>query len=179
MTKYVAFLRAINVGGHNVVKMEKLRKIFVYLGFTNVSTYLQSGNILFEIDVKDLDLIKSVIEDKLHTFLDDNVVVCLRTVSEIQEIVKLNPFEDYSDSKHCFVTFLSGKPSKKFKLPFNSEDQRVQAISMKHDSVFSVSFLQDGRYGAPNEFIELTLDVSATTRSWSSLKGLLENALRV
>ena len=46
--KYAAFLRAINVGGTKVIKMEDLRRMFEALGFTNVATYIQSGNVIFE-----------------------------------------------------------------------------------------------------------------------------------
>jgi uncharacterized protein (DUF1697 family) len=48
LTQYVAFLRGINVGGHNLVKMEDLRQLFLSLGFNNVKSYINSGNIIFE-----------------------------------------------------------------------------------------------------------------------------------
>ena len=53
MTKYVAFLRAINVGGHTIIKMADLKQIFESLGLENVQTYIQSGNVIFESDEED------------------------------------------------------------------------------------------------------------------------------
>jgi uncharacterized protein (DUF1697 family) len=53
MTKYVALLRAINVGGNNIIKMDALRSEFEKMGFQSVKTYIQSGNVLFESDLSD------------------------------------------------------------------------------------------------------------------------------
>ncbi len=64
MTKYVALLRGINVGGNNKVEMSKLKKVFESIGFKNVSTYINSGNVIFETDRKDLEpLIEKVLEE--------------------------------------------------------------------------------------------------------------------
>lgn len=63
MTKYIAFLRAINVGGHNV-KMDELKKYFESLGFSNVETFIASGNVIFEASAKDAAKLEKKIESK-------------------------------------------------------------------------------------------------------------------
>jgi uncharacterized protein (DUF1697 family) len=68
MHRFVAFLRGINVGGHTVVK-EKLKEIFTSQGFQNVSSYKQSGNVIFEADSPDPQEVKTKIEEKLLTDL--------------------------------------------------------------------------------------------------------------
>ena len=65
MPHFVAFLRGINVGGH-IVKKEKLIEAFTSLGFQNVSTFKQSGNVIFKASTTDVEEIKNRIQDKLR-----------------------------------------------------------------------------------------------------------------
>lgn len=65
MGKFVAFLRGINVGGHNIIKMEDLRSGFINMGFSNVRTYIQSGNVLFQSNIKDKEKLENKIEESL------------------------------------------------------------------------------------------------------------------
>ena len=64
MTKYIAFLKAINVGGHNV-KMDHLKRLFVKMDFKNVETFIASGNVIFETKLKTADSIKEKIETEI------------------------------------------------------------------------------------------------------------------
>jgi uncharacterized protein (DUF1697 family) len=85
MTRYVAFLRAINVGGH-VVKMDRLRAIFEELGFANVKTFIASGNVLFETTAKDPAALELKIAKGLRKALGYDVAVFLRTGPELEEV---------------------------------------------------------------------------------------------
>ena len=93
MPRYFALLRAINVGGHNV-KMERLRALFEELSFTNVETFIASGNVIFETKARNVNSLKKQIEEKLHASLGYQVVTFLRTDKELIAISKYNPFSD-------------------------------------------------------------------------------------
>jgi uncharacterized protein (DUF1697 family) len=92
MTKYIAFLRAINVGGHNV-KMDELKKLFESLGFSNVETFIASGNVIFETPSNDPSKLEKKIEAVLNEKLKYEVSTFLRTTMELTEISRYKPFK--------------------------------------------------------------------------------------
>ncbi len=92
MTRYIAFLRAINVGGHNV-KMDELKKHFESLGFSNVETFIASGNVIFETSAKDTAKLEKKIESKLLETLKYEVTTFLRTPGEVADVTKYKPFK--------------------------------------------------------------------------------------
>lgn len=93
MPKYVAFLRAINVGGSHVVKMDRLRELFADMGFTKVTTFIASGNVIFETRGTNIAAIETKIEKALEAALGYEVVTFVRTLSEVAAIAKYQPFE--------------------------------------------------------------------------------------
>ena len=104
--RYVAFLRAINVGGH-VVKMDRLRQIFELLPIRNVSTLIASGNVLFESAAAAIHL-EASIELQLRKHLGYPVATFIRTIPELQQIVARDPFE--GDEGTLYVGFLKTQP---------------------------------------------------------------------
>lgn len=108
MAKYVAFLRAINVGGH-VVKMDDLRRLFESLEFSNVETFIASGNVLFETPSKNATAIEKAVEDLLKEKLGYSVATFLRTDTEVKEIVghKSFPPSQLNAATAFNVVFLS------------------------------------------------------------------------
>ncbi len=91
MTRYIAFLRAINVGGHTV-KMDDLRVLFESLRFSNVETFIASGNVLFETNSKDSDVLEKKIEVKLCGSLGYDVTTFILTDAELKAIAAYKPF---------------------------------------------------------------------------------------
>lgn len=92
MPRYIAFLRAINVGGH-VVKMEQLRALFAELGLANVETFIASGNVIFETNSEDTRALQQRIEAHLHAALGYEVATFLRTDAEVAAIANYQPFD--------------------------------------------------------------------------------------
>jgi uncharacterized protein (DUF1697 family) len=92
MPKYIALLRAINVGGHNVVKMDFLRHLFESLGFSNVETFIASGNVVFETASKNAQTLERLIEKSLHEALGYEVNTFLRTDAELAAVASYEPF---------------------------------------------------------------------------------------
>lgn len=95
MQRYIAFLRAINVGGHNV-KMDQLRTLFSALGFGGVATFIASGNVVFEADGDAAEL-EARIERHLHESLGYEVATFLRTPAQLAEIIAYPPFAPDAD----------------------------------------------------------------------------------
>lgn len=91
MTKYIAFLRAINVGGHTV-KMDNLRKLFELMSFSNVETFIASGNVMFVAASKNTTTLEKKIENKLKEELGYEVATFVRTEAELKEIVNYESF---------------------------------------------------------------------------------------
>lgn len=91
MTRYIALLRAINVGGHTV-KMDRLNALFVALGFKNVETFIASGNVIFESAAKSAAKMEAQIEHHLNEALGFPVATFLRTDRELEVISRYAPF---------------------------------------------------------------------------------------
>ena len=178
MHRYLAFLRAINVGGHRVIKMADLKKTFGYLGFGNVATYIQSGNVLFSCDESDPlkleDTIEGAIQDK-HGF---DVTVMVRTPREMSKIVEQNPFSDLDESLYkIYVAFLAEPPH-------TQNLEALTTLSNQHESFIvhgSHAFISiDGEFKGKvmfsNNFLEKQLKVEATTRNIRVTRKLAEMA---
>lgn len=108
--RYVAFLRAINVGPH-VVKMDRLRKLFEELKFQSVETFIASGNVIFESPSPDSGALEARIEKHLKKALGYEVGTFLRTAAEVAAIAAYEPF-DAKDDCRIHVTFLKAAPDK-------------------------------------------------------------------
>ena len=112
MTRYVALLRAINVGGH-VVKMDALRKHFSRMGFTNVETFIASGNVLFDARDDEPAALEERIASELERSLGYAVGTFLRTPAELAGIVRHRPFDAavIDPEQHAlYIGFLPRKP---------------------------------------------------------------------
>src|SRR5918912_760874 len=92
MPRYIAFLRAINVGGHNTVKMDHLRQLFESLGFANVETFIASGNVVFETTSSNAKALERKIERRLQAALGYGVATFIRTDAELAAIANYKPF---------------------------------------------------------------------------------------
>lgn len=90
---YIAFLRGVNVGGKNIIKMADLKLLFVNLGMNDVSTYIQSGNVLFSSD-KDETVLTEELETAIEKTFSMSVPVIIRNCSELEHIIKNKPFSD-------------------------------------------------------------------------------------
>ena len=92
MPRYIAFLRAINVGGRHAVKMDFLRRLFESLGFSNVETFIASGNVVFEAPSKNAQALEREIENGLREALGYEVATFIRTAAELAAVASYKPF---------------------------------------------------------------------------------------
>lgn len=109
MAKYVALLRAVNVGGTGKLPMTDLKSMCEELGFTRVETYIASGNVVFESKAASAK-VKSALEARLLAYAGKPVGVMLRTAPEMAAILKANPFPQ-SEPKFTNIIFLDDCPA--------------------------------------------------------------------
>jgi uncharacterized protein (DUF1697 family) len=174
MVCFVAFLRGINVGGH-IVKKDRLQEAFFSLGFENVSTYKQSGNIIFEANTSDTEELQKKIENKLQTMLGYSVSPLLRTIEQLRNIIVQEPFKEQKEEGASFLVTMLPASLAKFplQLPVTIPKSTAQIISANGTEIFSVT--RGGGEGAlPNPFVESKLKIKATTRNMNVIREIVE-----
>lgn len=173
MPVYLAILRGINVSGHKMVKMDKLLASFKDLKFSDVSTYIQSGNVVFQCKATDPKELEEKIARKIEQDFAFEVPVIVKEKSELIYISKNNPFiKRKAEVTFLHVTFLSDVPEKA------SIEKIVQGKYGKDEFIISgkaIYLFCPGGYGntkLSNRFFENTLKVVATTRNWKTVNEL-------
>ncbi|MBA3927510.1 DUF1697 domain-containing protein [Listeria rustica] len=171
--KYIIFLRAINVGGNRKIKMADLKAALQSEGYLNITTYIQSGNIIAEREESDHEIIQTEIEALIKKHFGFDVPAVAFNVSEYEEVLKRNPF----DGDKLMVHFLDRIPeqamiNKLEQLSLDHQDKSSHAgrflyISLNagvSDSLFS------------NKFVEKVLQVRATARNWNTVLKMVDKA---
>jgi uncharacterized protein (DUF1697 family) len=108
MTKYIALLRAVNVGGTGKLPMAGLKKICTEAGFSRIETYIASGNVVFESKGAPARA-QSKLKTRLCAYFGKPVAVFVRTAAEMQAVLDANPFPE-AEYKHTYAFFLNAKP---------------------------------------------------------------------
>jgi uncharacterized protein (DUF1697 family) len=130
MPKYIAFLRAINVGGHTV-KMDYLRTLFEDLGFKNVETFIASGNVIFDSTARNTKTLEQKIENHLQEKLGYAVATFLRSTTELAMIAAYKPFSDAelnADGHGLYIGFLPDQPGAEGQQKMQSMQTAVDAF---------------------------------------------------
>ena len=177
MKTYVALLRGINVVGANNLPMERLRARCSALGFKDVRTYIQTGNVVFRSEASKAE-VQGSLERMLKREMKKPVVVVLRTPAELAKILKANPYLDEAgvDVKHLHVSFLTTKASAEAVTALS----RVQSGRDRFAARGKELFLHcpDGfgtsKLAAAHERV---LRVATTVRNWNTVTKLLEMAI--
>lgn len=177
MDKKIAILRGINVGGNRPILMADLKTLFGEMGFMNVKTYIQSGNVIFNSppELSNHD-ISTKVEKAIWDIYNFEVPVIVRSVAEIEQAAEKNPFakEKEVDIKQLHLTFLKESPTKENRVIAESADSGMDRFAIDDDHVF---IFCDGKYHQSkliNGFFERKLQVSATTRNWKTVLKIIE-----
>jgi uncharacterized protein (DUF1697 family) len=159
--------------------MSDLRETFNSLGYDDVVTYIQSGNVLFSTSSRGEDAIVEAIEQRIAHDFGDAPAVLLRTVNDLRRIGSKSPFaKKGADPARHHVTFLDEAPSKAalgaFELPPSGKDELV--VDGREVYVHTPNGYADTKY--TGTFIERRLGVVSTTRNWNTVTKLCELASR-
>lgn len=172
--RYVALLRAVNVGGRKV-EMAKLRAAVEALGFENVATYIASGNLFFDAPRAAKATLTEELETGIAAAFGIEVPVILRTVAELEEVCALVPFAgiEKTDDVRFLVDFLAGE-APELEVPSTSPKGGYELVHLTASEAFVVVHLQQGRW--PSErWQEQELGVG-TSRFWHTTAKILEAA---
>jgi uncharacterized protein (DUF1697 family) len=171
MPTYVALLRGINVGGRNKVSMADLRAVIESLGHTEVTTYIQSGNVVFT-SAKAVAAVE--LEAAIAAELALEITVVLRTPAELAKVVKANPFARDDVSK-VHVGFMARKPAAGVVAKIDATRFAPEAFAVHGAEVYL--YLPDGmgRSKLP-DFVGRRLQVPTTVRNWNTVLKLLDLA---
>ncbi len=177
MTTYVAMLRGINVSGHKIIKMERLRAVFEELGFAHVKTYVQSGNVIFETDKTPAGL-AGTIERKILAEFGFEVPVLTKSAKELKDIVGRSPFvkDPAIDKAKLHVTFLANDPPRNALELLQPLAAGTEQVRIAGRAVYLYCPNGYGNTKLSNTAIEKRLSCRATTRNWATTNKLLEMA---
>ena len=173
MPKYVAFLRAINVGGH-VVKMDVLKAEFTRLGFSNVETFIASGNVIFESRSKDVRSMEQKIERALEKKLGYEVATFIRTIDDVAAIAAYRAFEPavLASAVALNVGLLKAPLDAATREGLSLLKTDVDDFHANEAQLFWVCKLRQSESKVSNALFERTLKVKATFRGMRTLEKL-------
>ncbi len=178
MGTFVAMLRSINVGGRNKLPMSDLRELMSSLGFEQVSTYVQSGNVVFN-GTGAPKAVARAIEERITAELGLDVPVIVRSKRQLESIIEGTPFAHLDvDPKTRHVTFLAQGPARRAveQLAALTGKFGTDRFEVRGSEVFLYC---PGGYGETklnNAYLERRLGVTATTRNWRTVVTLAEMA---
>jgi len=173
---YVAMLRAINLKGHNRIGMTDLRALFVDLGCTDVSTYVQSGDVVFK-SPKTAPQLVGAIERAISSAFGLDVTVLVRSKQELAKVVAGNPFAARAaELAHLHVTFLTDAPAAARVRDLRAREFAPEELTVRGREVYLHCPNGYGRTKLNNAFLEKQLGVAGTTRNWRTVTTLADLA---
>ena len=173
--KFAAFIRGINVGGHNVIKMEDLKAIFLQLGYTDINTVIQSGNVSFESEETDLMTIRKKIEQALFHHFETPIAVKILPFTAVQSLAKDCPFESEKVEKgqHLAIIFLIDPPTKKAVENVMAHNSEADVVFAAHKNrLYAKYFVLQSESQWSGNFLEKMLNVPVTIRKLSVVEKL-------
>jgi uncharacterized protein (DUF1697 family) len=175
MTVYVSMLRAVNVGGTSRIKMDALRRAYESMGFSDVRTLLQSGNVVFRSRITDRARLVRRIEQELERQLELGVVVIVRTLAEMASIVDRGPvLSPRADPSRLLVMFLADVPESRAQATLQKWHKGPEMLELRGPEIYLYYPAGIARSKLSTAVIESKLDVAGTARNWNTLTKLLE-----
>ena len=182
MTVYIALLRGINVGGHNIIKMAELKQLFESMGLYEVKTYIQSGNVVFKSNEEE-EVLCNKIEHEINSVFGFSVTVVLRTSEELEQIITNLPFSEEEISKAAmsteaetlYVALLTNAPlQEKAELLeiYKGQEDKYEIIGREVFLLFNNKSIRNSKL--PNNLNKL--DVPNTVRNWKTINKLASMA---
>lgn len=175
MTTYIAFLRGINVGTHNRMKMAELRGLCESLGYENVETYIASGNVIFETQETNTNALADDLSDGIADKFGYDITVMIRTAEELAAILDSQPFDEPAAEENVkrYVTFLADEPGDEQVEQLLATGTEAEEFAVNSRVVYSridKDMLENGRFTDAGKL----LGVVATRRAWNVVTKVLE-----
>jgi uncharacterized protein (DUF1697 family) len=173
MPRFIAFLRAINVGGHTV-KMDRLRSIFESIGFTGVETFIASGNVVFESKSKDTQALEKKIERTLKEALGYEVSAFIRTEAELAAIAKYQAFSPVESSKAAAlnIAFLAEPLAEKSKQKLMALQSDIDSLQAHGREVYWLCLKKQSESKFSNTVLEKAIGRPSTLRGVNTIQKM-------
>ncbi|MEW7290095.1 DUF1697 domain-containing protein [Aquimarina sp. 2304DJ70-9] len=179
MKTYIALLRGINVSGQKKIKMIDLKGMLEDLGLTSVTTYIQSGNIVFKSKNTNTQILSDQIKKGISTKFGFDVPVLLLTPETLKDIYQKNTFSEgllngEIEDKKMYFTLLSASPDQEAVVELMAKDYEEEKFKITDKVVYFYAAKGYGKTKLTNNFFEKKLKCNATTRNLKTVIKLLE-----
>lgn len=174
MPRYIAFLRAINVGGRTA-KMEVLRSCFEELGFAQVATFIASGNVIFEVNTENETprQLEAKIEAALHKTLGYEVATFLRSDAELGHVANYQPFGgEWEEGHSLYISFLPSEPSQEAKQKLLKYRDDLNDFHLHGRELYWLCRGKISDSAVSGAMLDRTLKMPATMRNITTVKKL-------
>lgn len=176
MTTHLALLRGINVSGHNMMKMEALKTILEAIGFQNVQTYIQSGNVFVDTDEDNPAAVGFKIKQEIFKAFGHEVPVVVIGKTDLESCLKNNPFlkEKDLDIKKIYVAFVSKNLQTENINDLKMSQVKPDEAYIDSNRIYIKYAVGAGKTRFDQKYIEKKLNVTATIRNWNTVTQLLQ-----
>jgi uncharacterized protein (DUF1697 family) len=174
MITYIALLRGINVGGHKKVAMSELRDFATALGFEDVQTLLNSGNLVLRGEASSGPALERLLEEQAETRLSLRTAFFVRTAKELDAMIASNPFpaEAKSDPGHLVVQFLKDAPGAGAVKALQEASKGPEIVRADGKQLYVVYPAGIGRSKLTADLMERSLGTRGTGRNWNTVLKL-------
>ena len=176
MTKYLALLRGINVSGHNMIKMDALKKMLENMGFQNVETYIQSGNVFLDSEDENAAGVGFKIKQEIAKVFGYDVPVVMVSKNDLELCFTNNLFlmEKGCDSKKLYVAFISKELTAVALNDLKISNFKPDEAAIDGNRIYIKYAIGAGKTNLDQKYIEKKLNVVATIRNWNTVTNLFE-----
>lgn len=174
--KHLALLRGINVSGHNMIKMDALKTTLEAIGFTNVETYIQTGNVFVETEEESSFSVGFKIKQEIFKVFGHDVPVIVISKNDLELCLKNNPFLKGKevDTKKLYIAFISKELSSSAINELKISQFKPDEAVVDGNRIFIKYDVGAGKTRLDQKYIEKKLNVTATIRNWNTVNKLLE-----
>lgn len=172
MNQFIVLLRGVTPTGKNRVPMAQLRDALANGGFSNVQTWIQSGNVLLQTELSAAETAEKV-QQIIRENIGADLKIIVKTAAEIQSVLTQNPFGETHDISRIFFTLFNHTPDEKLVSALQSQDFGEEKCVIAPHAVYLFIPGSAARSKLSNNFIERKLKIDATTRNFNTLNKLI------
>lgn len=173
MTRYVALLRGINVGGHNKIPMKELVVAFGKAGCRDVETYIQSGNVAFD-SAHAAGTLPAVLAKAIAKAFDLDIPVIVRSAAELAAAVRANPYLRRGDEDALHVLFMADRPAPRAVATLDPARSAPDEFAVIGREIYLYTPNGLARTKLSNVYFDKQLSTITTARNWRTVNKLLE-----
>lgn len=175
MQTYLALLRGINVSGTKMIKMDILIKALQATGFTNVRTYIQSGNVFVDSE-ETASKVGFMIKQEIFKTFGHDVPIIIVEKNDLEVCIQTNPFlkDENTDLKQLYVAFVSKELNENSIHDLKISNIKPDEVHIDINKIYIKYFIGAGKTKLDSNYIEKKLNLTATIRNWNTINKLLE-----